>query len=403
MTTAVPLVSEGLHPDEFALIVNDKPFSTSVAEAVLLSPAVCEQFQVDACARMFLICDPEIDSTDFSSLQSLVAGVETILQKSHQKSLNLLSQQLCNVGLERFFFGLWSNSTVKSIVTLSSAFAAHSRVSLQSISDVSLLSVDALDSMLSSESLLVNSEDALLRILVPLGHPSLLRHIQWRFVSTAAIASLCEDLTESLWLTVADRLVNPPHVPSPVLPAPSSTPPAGWHSLILSEFPPLFEEFRMKRWLLLWRGSRDGFTAEEFHDRCDGHTNTLTLILDTDGNVFGGFTPVEWESDSCWKSDSSLRSFLFTLRNPHGVSPRIFALGKDKERGAIYCDWKLCAGFGWYDICISDNCNTNRNSYTRIGTRYGDHTYANDTAFRDFFTGAENFTVKEIEVFEIPD
>jgi hypothetical protein len=27
----------------------------------------------------------------------------------------------------------------------------------------------------------------------------------------------------------------------------------------------------------------------------------------------------------------------------------------------------------------------------------------NDTAFEDFFTGAENFTVKEIEVFEIAD
>jgi hypothetical protein len=29
--------------------------------------------------------------------------------------------------------------------------------------------------------------------------------------------------------------------------------------------------------------------------------------------------------------------------------------------------------------------------------------YANNTAFKDFFTGAEQFTVKEIEVFEIVD
>jgi hypothetical protein len=29
--------------------------------------------------------------------------------------------------------------------------------------------------------------------------------------------------------------------------------------------------------------------------------------------------------------------------------------------------------------------------------------YANDTAFEDFFTGAEKFTVKEIEVLEIAD
>jgi hypothetical protein len=144
-------------------------------------------------------------------------------------------------------------------VTLSSAFAAHSRVYLHSVSDVSLLSVDALDSLLSSESFIVDSEDALLQILFTFGHPPLLRHIRWDFVSAAAIASLCEDLTfcpptESLWLSVADRLLHPP-------------PPPGFDSLIVSDFPPLFQEFRAKRFNLLWRGSRDGFTAWEFHLR----------------------------------------------------------------------------------------------------------------------------------------
>jgi hypothetical protein len=175
-------------------------------------------------------------------------------------------------------------------------------------------------------------------------------------------------------------------------------------SLIVSEYPPLFEEFRMKRWTVLWRGSRDGFTAKGFHRRCDRHANTLTLILDTDGNVFGGFTPVERESPLNWKTkgDDSLRSFLFTLRNPHGVPPRKFALNEEKKAGAICCRDELCALFGeWCEILVSDNCNTNRNSYTRIGTRYGNKTYENDTQFEDLFTGAWNFTVKEIEVFEI--
>jgi hypothetical protein len=171
------------------------------------------------------------------------------------------------------------------------------------------------------------------------------------------------------------------------------------------EYPLLFEEFRTKRWVLLWRGSRDGFTAGEFHRRCDGHANTLTLILDTDGNMFGGFTPVEWESPTREKpkGDDSLRSFLFTLRNPHGVPPRKFALKKEKKWSAIGCDSRCCAIFGDCDIGISDNCNTTT-SITRIGTRWGsDTTYANDTQFREFFTGAFEFTVKEIEVFEIQD
>jgi hypothetical protein len=44
--------------------------------------------------------------------------------------------------------------------------------------------------------------------------------------------------------------------------------------------------------VLQWRGSRDGFGAIDVHKRCDGRANTLTLILDTGGNVFGGFTPL---------------------------------------------------------------------------------------------------------------
>jgi hypothetical protein len=244
---------------------------------------------------------------------------------------------------------------------------------------------------------MVDSEDALLQILFPLGHPPLLRHIRWEFVSAAAITSLCEDLTfchptESLWLSVADRLLHPPPPPAPEI-----------DSLIVSDFPPLFEEFRAKRFNLLWRGSRDGFTARKFHRRCDGRANTLTLISDTDGNVFGGFTPVKWESGSKYKGDNSLRSFLFTLRDPHGVPPRKFALKAEKKQKAIYCDSAYCAIFGYGNIYVYDNCNTNKYSFTHIGTHWSNSAYANDTAFEYFLTGAEDFTVKEIEVFEIAE
>jgi hypothetical protein len=168
---SVDLPQKGLPHDEFTFIVNHKRFPISVVEAVLLSPTDGDQLQVNAYARRFAICDPEIDSTDFTSLQSHFSGVETIRQKSHQKSLILLSRQLDIVGFERLFSSLWSNSTV----TLSTEFAAHLRLYLESISDVSLLFVDALDSLFSSESFWVDSQDVLLRLLVPLGHPPLLR------------------------------------------------------------------------------------------------------------------------------------------------------------------------------------------------------------------------------------
>jgi hypothetical protein len=132
------------------------------------------------------------------------------------------------------------------------------------------------------------------------------------------------------------------------------------------------------------------------------------LIADTDGNVFGGFTPVEWQNNCWWKGDDRLRSFLFTLRNPHSVLPRKFALRAEKKQDAIYCcsysrpDFGPTFGDGC-DILVSDGCNANKTTHTRIGTHWSDCVYANDTAFEDFFMGAEKFTVKEIEIFEIAD
>jgi hypothetical protein len=99
-------------------------------------------------------------------------------------------------------------------------------------------------------------------------------------------------------VAVADRLTHPPPPLTPEI-----------VSQIVDEFPPLFEEFHVKHFKLLGRGSRDGFTADEFHLRCDSRANTLILIADTDGNVFGGFTPVEGESPTLdkVKDDDSLR------------------------------------------------------------------------------------------------
>jgi hypothetical protein len=187
---------------------------------------------------------------------------------------------------------------------------------------------------------------------------------------------------------------GPPPPPSPAL-----------DSLIVSEFPPLFEEFHAKRFNLLWRGSRDGFGAAEFHHRCDGRVNTLTLIQDTDENVFGGFTPVKWESRyiGSEKGDDSLRSFLFTLKNPHGVPARKFPLTTGKKQRAIFCYCPIGPQFGDGDIRVSDNSNANAGSWTHFGTRYHKGAYTNDISVKDFFTGAVNFTVNEIEVFEIAD
>jgi hypothetical protein len=67
-------------------------------------------------------------------------------------------------------------------------------------------------------------------------------------------------------------------------------------------------------------------------------THTLTAILHPDENVFGGFTPVEWDSNSCWKGDDSHKN-CFTLKNPHNVSARRFVLKGKMKHAAISGDF----------------------------------------------------------------
>jgi hypothetical protein len=170
-------------------------------------------------------------------------------------------------------------------------------------------------------------------------------------------------------------------------------------SLIVSEFPPLFEEFHAKQWLLLWRSNCDGFGANEFHSRCDGHANTVTIIEDTNGNVLGGFTPLEWESrfpGTREKGDNSVRTFLFTLNNPSGVPPRKFALRREKKSEAIHCCPKSGPVFGGGCITITHKGNeTTNNNTDGFGVNGGEEDKV--------LTGARNFRVKKAEVFELTD
>ncbi len=66
---------------------------------------------------------------------------------------------------------------------------------------------------------------------------------------------------------------------------------------------------------LLYRGSRDGFAAKNFHDLCDLIGPTLTIVKSTTNFVFGGYTPLLWHSYSQYIRDPNYESFLFSVNN----------------------------------------------------------------------------------------
>jgi hypothetical protein len=158
------------------------------------------------------------------------------------------------------------------MLELQSVYPETDRFDLNSI-DLSPFSVDALDEILTEGSFYIEREDDLFLRIVRLSseHRPLLSA-----VGVAALSECVAFPPECIWTGISDLLMIP------VL-----------DSAIISDFPKIFDEFRRKKFSLLWRGGRDGFSARDFHNHCDGHANTLTLIKDTNGNIFGGFTPAD--------------------------------------------------------------------------------------------------------------
>jgi hypothetical protein len=156
-------------------------------------------------------------------------------------------------------------------------------------------------------------------------------------------------------------------------------------------------EFEAKTWRLLYRGTRDGFGGANFHSKCDQQTNTVTLILTTAGYIFGGFTPIAWDSSTAFKADTTGKSFVFSLKNPRNTEPKIFPLA-NASRAIFGCpSYGPTFGNGC-EIYIANNCDQNTTSSTKLGVDY-----RNDTGIAgdQVLTGEYNFQVKEIEVFTV--
>ena len=69
----------------------------------------------------------------------------------------------------------------------------------------------------------------------------------------------------------------------------------------------------MKETKLLYRKTKDGSSYEKFHKLCDKQGATIVLIKSTEDLIFGGYTPLNWDSNSAVKNDEE--TFLFSLTN----------------------------------------------------------------------------------------
>ncbi|XP_031553460.1 uncharacterized protein LOC116290544 [Actinia tenebrosa] len=173
---------------------------------------------------------------------------------------------------------------------------------------------------------------------------------------------------------------------------------AFWESLILDNEKKRFLESwcggEGKKFKLLYRATRDGWSADIFHFLCDNKAPTV-VVTRKGSSVFGGYTEKSW-SGTGNKTDKN--AFLFSLSNPSGLGPIKIQLNEGEEEDAVYCHPSQGPVFGkGRDLVISDQANVSHCS-SRL-----DNTYkcpANQISTL-FLAGTLTFTLAELEVYEI--
>jgi hypothetical protein len=348
--------------------------------------------------------NPDLTSDDFILLLEFLHFGRITISQSKLESLIEISRELKNDRLELLFLSLsnYSSNMIEfdcgrgfdiNVEMIARKFFSYSKETLSNFG------LDLLNEILSNEFLCLSSEDTLLKMIVAFGDHfrSLLKHIRVDFLSETGLHDFLKiisfhEICETQWMTIISRLESHrddslEHRRFVKL----------FNSKILCEFgtfPLIFDDLKSITFEMLYRGSRDGFKMSEFHQRCDGRSRTIVLIKTKKGNIFGGYTPLEWNSTGGFKKDESMGTFLFTLKNPHGLDPIRFGL-KAGGSNAIYCNSDRLAFGSAHDIRVYDNCSTNTNNYTNFGYSFENNTKIDSKVL---FDGAYNFTVEEIEV-----
>jgi hypothetical protein len=127
--------------------------------------------------------------------------------------------------------------------------------------------------------------------------------------------------------------------------------------VLLSEW---IDPVKIIRFSLLFNSSKDGASSSTFHYYCDGAFPTITVIYDTAGRKFGGYTTQSWsepKGGSCSCRDEF--AFIFNLSNKQK-----YELIDKFYTGAISRGNSYGPTFGGgNDLYIANSCTGNTSSY----------------------------------------
>jgi len=161
-----------------------------------------------------------------------------------------------------------------------------------------------------------------------------------------------------------------------------------------------------KGWKLIYRASKDGYSASTFHSKCDNQGPTIVIIKSNLGNIFGGYNKNSWTNNNQYSI--SMENFLFSYKNKDKKQkkPVLIKSANQNQSYSAYGGSSYHVTFGGgHDLYLCDNCNSTNSSYSNLGYTYstdglgGGYTY-NQQNTKDFLAGSYNFTCAEIEIYK---
>jgi len=145
----------------------------------------------------------------------------------------------------------------------------------------------------------------------------------------------------------------------------------------------------LTKFTLLYRGSRDGYSHQNFIDKVGSAKPTLTLVEAATNKRFGGFTDQDWSATGHWKTSSN--SFIFSITDNDK-----YPIKQASQGNAILTHTDRLPMFGNGDIFLALNGNSNSSSNCNLGVTYDNKGKPNDS-----LAGTKNFQIKELEVYQV--
>ena len=161
-------------------------------------------------------------------------------------------------------------------------------------------------------------------------------------------------------------------------------------------------------WDLIYKGSRDGFTVPDIQSRCKEKCNTVVIVTDTVGNVFGGFVEVPLvDLAKNEQHRSSERGFLFSLHSAtNALAKPVKASLKSNTKGqAVFYSSSHLFGFGHChkkDLWLSPNMSGEVNIDNTLQQR--GRTFALDPGSDNshtMFNDSKSFAAIELEIYTV--